>query len=65
MKAMLCAHNLKFANPNASYEPPKHSVKDVKQWEKAAGKMWYQLSAADRAVVRCPPRSAMRATLCR
>ena len=55
MKAMLCAHNSKFANPNASYEPPKHSVKDVKQWEKAAGKMWYQLSAADRAVVRCPP----------
>ncbi|KAF1784046.1 hypothetical protein GQ600_25164 [Phytophthora cactorum] len=44
---MLKKHNKKFKATH-TYEPPQHSVRQVKQWERETGKSYYALSAAER-----------------
>jgi hypothetical protein len=48
MMAMLKKHNSKFA-PKPAYEPPRHSVRDVRKWEKLSGKTWATLKPEERA----------------
>jgi hypothetical protein len=45
---MLAAHNSKFKK-SVAYEPRRHSVRDVKQWEARTGKRYASLSMAERA----------------
>jgi hypothetical protein len=42
-------HNEQFANKkSAAYEPSRHSVREVRAWERASGKMWASLSTEER-----------------
>ena len=47
---LLKKHNQRFA-PVPIYEPPRHSVRDVRKWEKESGKSWQTLSPEEREVV--------------
>ena len=49
MLDMLKKHNEKFAAVPL-YEPPRHSVRDVRKWEKLNGKAWSSLSPEEREV---------------
>ena len=50
MMELLKKHNQRFA-PVPMYEPPRHSVRDVRQWEKLSGKTWLSLKPEEREVV--------------
>jgi hypothetical protein len=50
MMELLKKHNQRFA-PIPIYEPPRHSVRDVRQWEKMSGKTWLSLKPEEREVV--------------
>jgi hypothetical protein len=50
MMELLKKHNQRFA-PIPVYEPPRHSVRDVRKWEKASGKLWSNLKPEEREVV--------------
>jgi hypothetical protein len=50
MMELLKKHNQKFA-PVPAYEPPRHSVRDVRKWEKLNGKSWSNLKPEEREVV--------------
>ncbi|KAG3004509.1 hypothetical protein JG688_00010059 [Phytophthora aleatoria] len=47
LQELLKKHNKKFKATH-TYEPPQHSVRQVKQWERETGKSYYALSAAER-----------------
>jgi hypothetical protein len=47
MLDLLKQHNKKF-QPVALYEPSRHSVRDVRRWEKASGKTWSSLKPDER-----------------
>ena len=47
LSVMLKMHNQKFKSP-ALYEPSRHSVRDIRKWEKATGKCWANLSSEER-----------------
>jgi hypothetical protein len=47
LKQLLKAHNAKFV-PVPAYEPPKHSVREVRNWEKLTGKLWCELKPEER-----------------
>jgi hypothetical protein len=49
MLDILKRHNEKFAVAPL-YEPPRHSVRDVRQWERETGKIWSQLKPEEREV---------------
>lgn len=42
MRALLKQHNSKFVAASA-YEPPRHSVRDVRKWERQTGRIWAKL----------------------
>ena len=44
---LLKKHNKNFA-PTPTYEPPRHSVRDVRKWEKLSGKLWANLKPEER-----------------
>jgi hypothetical protein len=44
---MLKKHNKKIA-PQPTYEPPRHSVRDVRKWESMSGKLWANLRPEER-----------------
>jgi hypothetical protein len=44
---LLKKHNKQFVK-QAEYEPSRHSVRDVRKWEKSTGKIWANLNASDR-----------------
>ena len=44
---LLKKHNKNFA-PTPTYEPPRHSVRDVRKWEKVSGKLWANLKPEER-----------------
>jgi hypothetical protein len=46
MLALLAKHNQKFNK--TQYEPPRHSVRDVRKWERETGKQWAGMTAAQR-----------------
>lgn len=50
MLNLLRRHNEKFV-PAPLYEPPKHSVRDIRQWEKRTGKLWCNLKPQERELV--------------
>lgn len=50
MMDLLKKHNQKFA-PVPTYEPPRHSVRDVRKWEKLNGKLWSNLKPEEREIV--------------
>lgn len=50
MLNLLRRHNEKFV-PAPLYEPPKHSVRDIRQWEKKTGKLWCNLKPQERELV--------------
>ena len=43
---LLAKHNQRFKQ--TTYEPPRHSVRDVRRWEKETGKIWANLNPQDR-----------------
>lgn len=47
MLLMLRRHNEKFV-PSSQYEPPRHSVRDVRKWEKVTGRVWSTLTPDER-----------------
>jgi hypothetical protein len=47
LEQLLKAHNAKFV-PVPAYEPPKHSVREVRKWEKITGKLWCELKPEER-----------------
>ncbi|KAG7396057.1 hypothetical protein PHYBOEH_002838 [Phytophthora boehmeriae] len=47
LKQLLAKHNEKFKATH-TYEPPKHSIREVKQWERETNKSFYALSAEER-----------------
>lgn len=47
LEMLLKQHNARFA-PTPAYEPPRHSVRDVRRWEKISGKTWNELKPEDR-----------------
>jgi hypothetical protein len=49
MIALLRKHNARFA-PVPIYEPSRHSVRDVRKWEKLSGKLWSTLRPEEREV---------------
>lgn len=49
MMELLKKHNQRFA-PIPIYEPPRHSVRDVRKWEKSSGKTWSSLRPEEREV---------------
>jgi hypothetical protein len=50
MLDMLKKHNEKFA-PVSLYEPPRHSVRDIRKWERHSGQVWSSLKPDERGVV--------------
>lgn len=50
MLEILKKHNEKFAVAPL-YEPSRHSVRDVRKWEKQTGKIWANLSPEEREIV--------------
>ena len=44
---LLKQHNQRFA-PAPAYEPPRHSVREVRGWEKKTGKIWNKLTPQER-----------------
>lgn len=50
LEMLLKEHNAKFA-PVPVYEPPKHSVRDVRKWEKMSGRLWSDLKPEEREKV--------------
>jgi hypothetical protein len=42
-------HNKSVMKGKATFEPARHSVKEYKQWEKASGKKYRELSVDERA----------------
>jgi hypothetical protein len=49
MLELLMKHNKKFVEPTL-YEPSRHSVRDVRRWEKESGKIWSTLNPSDREI---------------
>ena len=49
MIELLKKHNQRFA-PIPIYEPPRHSVRDVRKWEKSTGKKWSSLRPEEREI---------------
>ena len=49
MVELLKKHNQRFA-PIPIYEPSRHSVRDVRKWEKSSGKTWSSLRPEEREV---------------
>lgn len=49
MLLMLRRHNEKFT-PTSKYEPPRHSVREVRKWEKLTGRDWSSLSSEERVL---------------
>ncbi|CAI5735535.1 unnamed protein product [Hyaloperonospora brassicae] len=47
VQEVVARHNKKFKATH-TYEPPRHSVREVKQWERAMDKSYYALSAEER-----------------
>ncbi|KAL3670238.1 hypothetical protein V7S43_004551 [Phytophthora oleae] len=47
LQKLLKQHNKKFKAVH-TYEPPQHSVREVKQWEREMNKSFYALSAEER-----------------
>lgn len=47
LMAMLRTHN-KQACPAHTYEPARHSVRDVRKWERASGRTWAELKPDER-----------------
>jgi hypothetical protein len=47
MLILLRKHNEKFT-PTTKYEPSRHSVRDVRKWEKISGKEWCALAQEER-----------------
>ncbi|KAL4155842.1 hypothetical protein PRNP1_007943 [Phytophthora ramorum] len=47
VEALLARHNKKFKAMH-TYEPPRHSVREVKQWEREMKRSYYALSAEER-----------------
>ncbi|TMW64717.1 hypothetical protein Poli38472_011597 [Pythium oligandrum] len=47
LQALLAKHNKKFRS-NHTYEPPQHSVRDVRLWEQHSRKSYYKLSLEER-----------------
>ena len=47
MLSLLKKHNQRFA-PAPAYEPPRHSVREVRFWEKQSGQVWSKLTAQER-----------------
>ncbi|KAG1689388.1 hypothetical protein DVH05_002309 [Phytophthora capsici] len=47
LQKLLKQHNKKFKAVH-TYEPPQHSVREVKQWEREMNKSYYALSAEER-----------------
>jgi len=45
--ALLRQHNERF-RPEAAYEPPRHSMRDVRRWEQETGRTWSQLTPKER-----------------
>lgn len=50
MLCLLKKHNRRFV-PVPTYEPSRHSVREVRFWEKKTGRLWSKLSAQDRELV--------------
>ena len=50
MLELLKKHNEKFA-PVSLYEPPRHSVRDMRRWEKHSGRTWSTLKPDERGIV--------------
>jgi hypothetical protein len=42
------AHNQKFRKKKPTYEPRKHSARDVRLWEKKTKKKWSNLTVDER-----------------
>jgi hypothetical protein len=61
MMELLKKHNQRFA-PIPIYEPPRHSVRDVRQWEKLSGKTWLSLKPEEREVVNAEISKTKEAT---
>lgn len=55
---MLAAHNEKFSSTSTTYEPRRHSVRDVKRWEAKTGKRYASLSMSERAKANAEIQSA-------
>ncbi|TYZ58012.1 hypothetical protein PybrP1_003507 [[Pythium] brassicae (nom. inval.)] len=49
LEELLARHNKKFKVTHA-YQPPQHSVRDVRTWEKQTQQSYYKLSPEDRVV---------------
>ena len=50
---LLAEHNRRVREKKGGapkYVPMKHSIKDVKEWEKSTGKKWYSLGPRDREI---------------
>ena len=47
LMSLLKKHNNQFSTPT-TYEPSRHSVRDVRAWENLTGKVWANLSMEDR-----------------
>jgi hypothetical protein len=47
MAALLKKHNAQFQMPSV-YEPPRHSVRDLRRWEKQNGRMWATMNPTER-----------------
>ena len=60
MMELLKKHNKRFA-PIPIYEPPRHSVRDVRKWEKSSGKTWLSLKPEEREVVNAEIESMKNA----
>jgi hypothetical protein len=50
---LLKLHNQKMhkANTKSTYEPPRHSVRDIRQWERESQKVWADLNPQEKEVV--------------
>ena len=62
MMELLKKHNKKFA-PVPIYEPSRHSVRDVRKWEKSSGKTWATLGPEDRETANAEIKSKKDAEL--
>ncbi|GAB9471484.1 hypothetical protein Gpo141_00008693 [Globisporangium polare] len=47
LQELLAKHNKKFKSTH-TYQPPQHSVRDVRVWEKQTQQSYYNLSPEDR-----------------
>ena len=60
---LLAEHNRRVREKKGGapkYVPMKHSIKDVKEWEKSTGKKWYSLGPRDREIANNEIRERVR-----